>query len=476
MEGRHLKRTVGVGLAVALVQFACASQKSDAWPAITATRSWDGSETAIWRNTELHPVGQPAAFDAVVVGIVSVDDDKLFIVGLDPANGGKLWQQPITPSSVAPGVAIRVKKVDGNRVAYFRPTGGSGRQAELVVADARTGRDLAKSSTGVFSSGPRACANGTAVCVLSRVGDVSVREFRLEIATGRYRVNSERLPRGTRSISDAGLLDLGDRPDNTLGLLRNGVLQWRTSISSAFPSGFSTDNGWSWDLFADHRVIVGSVYGEPSIVDANRVWDLARTEATAGLSEATGEVLWRDRGSAFHCHMANINYPVRCRESGVAISSPDAPVSYKGLQVTVEGFDVATGMTTWSVPMGATMALTSARERPIAGATQVIVDAPAGPVVLDYATGKTHAPIPGATYWCMTSNNYTLAYPYQTEDGPLYKRSGGELAAICDAHRQPATALPSTAATIAAGAQVGGYAVIATHHGYVGLDVSQASR
>jgi len=50
-----------------------------------------------------------------------------------------------------------------------------------------------------------------------------------------------------------------------------------------------------------------------------------------------------------------------------------------------------------------------------------------------------------------------------------HTRTGGSRATICDARGNPATALPSVAATIAAGTQVGGYIVIATPEGYLGF-------
>jgi hypothetical protein len=48
-------------------------------------------------------------------------------------------------------------------------------------------------------------------------------------------------------------------------------------------------------------------------------------------------------------------------------------------------------------------------------------------------------------------------------------RPGGTVAAICDAQGRPSTELPGVEATIAAGAQVGSYVVIAASRGYVGF-------
>jgi hypothetical protein len=147
--------------------------------------------------------------------------------------------------------------------------------------------------------------------------------------------------------------------------------------------------------------------------------------------------------------------------------------SFEGLDVTVEGFEPTTGKTTWSVPMGAAETLVDYRaSRPIAGPTQIVVSRPTGPVLLDYATGSVTAPPAGATFWCMTAMRYETLPAYTAWDGTRrYDRPGGDLATICDAQGRPSEELPGAAATMAAGAHVGGYAVIAARNGYVGFRV-----
>jgi len=273
-------------------------------------------------------------------------------------------------------------------------------------------------------------------------------QYRLEAATGKW-LPQNRMPPWTRPLTDTGLLDFGDRPGNTLGYWRDGALRWHVPASAAFPPGFSSDSGWAWHVFADQHVIVGSLYGPATRVgsshstrDVTYFVNLATTNATAGLSERTGEVLWRDRGSKFHCRVNDDNYPVRCRSRGV-IKYWNSHTAFDDLDVTIEGFDPTTGNTTWSVPMGAAGAFAHG-EAPvaIAGATQVVLPAPNGPVMLDYATGQVTPLMPGTTYWCMTRTYYQLPQSY---------RAGDKLAAVCDEKGQPATALPSIAATIGDG-------------------------
>ena len=109
----------------------------------------------------------------------------------------------------------------------------------------------------------------------------------------------------------------------------------------------------------------------------------------------------------------------------------------------------------------------------IAGPTQVVLDRPEGPIVLDYATGTTGVSPPGAAYWCMVHVEYEGIWSYSASwDGTRQnERPGGEVAAMCDAHGRPSSELPSAEATTAAGAHVGDYVVIAGRQGYLGFRI-----
>jgi hypothetical protein len=431
--------------------------------------------TEIWRNPGLRPIGQPYSIGSVAVGIVTGADHTLWVVGVDPVHGAKLWQQPLTPSGITRGVAVSIAKVGDDKVAYLRPTSRP-YAAELVVADARSGIDLVKSPEGVFSSPAFLCLNGRDVCT-GWAPDVSARrrQYRLVVATGEYLPDRGNVPPHTRALTSDGLLDLGDRPGNTLGLLRDGVLRWATPIRLAFPAGFSSDNGWAWELFADQHVYTGSVLGAFTKMGAELVRDLASASATAGLSEDDGEVLWRDSGSTLYCPLGfgleKKQYPLRCRAHGTATFHRDDRVTFEGLDVTVEGFDVLTGATTWSVRVGAVEGLAGGSDVPaIAGSTEVALQGPEGPMVLDYAAGRATTPPPDATFWCMTFAEYEFWQSYKRRDGTTdTRRQGGLLATICDSKGRTATRLPSIAATTAVGAQIGDYAVLATPSGYVGF-------
>jgi hypothetical protein len=88
METRRLKSLagspLGPGLAVAVHMWGCVSgtESPVARPAAAATASPVAPRlTVAWRNTKLHPIDQPKTIGATMVGIVSADNRKLFLVG-----------------------------------------------------------------------------------------------------------------------------------------------------------------------------------------------------------------------------------------------------------------------------------------------------------------------------------------------------------------------------------------------------------
>jgi outer membrane protein assembly factor BamB len=475
--------------------FACAGQSS-AVPIVPIASSSPAGLTLVWQNHELHPIGQPIAVGTVAIGIVS-RDRHAFVVAIDPVTGRSLWQQQLAVSWITPGEEIRVTPLGDDKVAYLRPISSEAEDAKLIVADVHTGKDLAASPPELFTSPPIVCANRKDVCAIiyrgpsrqdrqlqgstylvprgSKPSPGTQLQFRLDIATGDA-LAEIKLGEGTRFLDTTGLIDLGDRPGNSLGLLRGGAPQWLIPGSAAFPPNFSSDHGWQWHLFSDPQVFVGTLHGEPTEVDGNRALDLSTGSAMAGLSERTGKVLWRDLGSDYHCSLGGHAIPIRCRASGLLVFGDDRN-TVRNFHVTVEGFDVTTGRTTWSVPMGDAKGLQPFERPAIAGPSQVLLDGPAGPVVLDYMTGHVEPPAPGATFWCMTLVRFDLSPPFQlsrsswfgARHGWEYERHGGQHAFVCDGGGTPASALPSIAATMAAGVRIGDQAIIATTDGYLGF-------
>ena len=366
--------------------------------------------------------------------------------------------------------------------------GGIGLFARLVVADPRTGADVAVTAGLLFGSLPSACTGGTDVCTTSRsTPDGAYQTHRLVVATGEYRAEKTGLPPYARAISSDGLVDLGSRDPETIALVRDGAVRWRTPLSEAFPrKGFSTDNGWTWMRYEKSKIYVGSVFGG-SLSPGRKypvVRDLTATAtatATAALDESTGDVLWRDAGSKAFCSGLYITapdgetwLPVRCRSRGTLTWQENGDTSVANLDVVVEGFDPKTGKTTWSAPVGASEGLVGGKSAPTsAGGTDVLLRTGAGPILLDVATGRQRPPAAGEVFWCGSTRDFRYRTAYRWQDGRTADRwSGGTVAATCDGSGRPATGTPSGPATAAAGADLGPYAVVATATGFTGYRIA----
>jgi hypothetical protein len=410
----------------------------------------------------------------VLVGLL-LDGKKMFVAGLDPATGRQLWKQEASPSELTPGITLSVTVV-GDRVVYFRPIPTGPLYAQLVVADPKTGKDLAVAGPHLFSSSPAPCSQRPEdrdVCTVSRAYSIQEsRPYRLKMDTREYVPEDAGVAR-YRSLGPNGLVDLAVRNPEYLAVVRDGKVAWRTPVAQAFPPGFSTDNGWNWRYRGEEHMFVGSVFGPGTELPGGGVRADLSVAGMAALSETDGSVLWRDNGSAIDClGTVSVSAPVRCRYKGIATYSREGPPSFEGLDVTVEGYDRRSGATTWSAPVGAVPALAGGASPSLAtaGQTTVLVQTPTGPVVLDLTTGARQAPAANAAFWCATATQ-TFEYetPFVYESGrTVTRRVGAPVAFTCDAGTKPAAGLPPWQVTKAVGADAGGVVVVATATGYTG--------
>jgi hypothetical protein len=439
-------------------------------------------------HSDLEPIGQFMTVANVAVGYVS-KARELRLVAIDPASGKLLWQQPASLGAINPGIPANVAAV-GDRIAYLRPDPKGRLFARLVVADPATGDEVAISPRLLFRSPPGPCTDGPDVCALSQEDyRGGPRPHRLRMDTGEYVADqSSQVPAGSRVLAQVEandvLIGFGTDASETIGLLRDGAVRWRTPVRNAFPAGFSTDNGWSWDLFGDQQVYAGTIFAATTVgTDGTRTENLAANAASAGLSTVDGSVLWRDSGSWIRCSTSleaatdldrpsTSIVPVRCRYQGTATRRPDGSVSFNGLAVTVEGFDVRTGKTTWSTPVGAAESLAGSETVPaVAGQTEFLIQAADGPIVLDVTSGATHPPGKEDSFWCRTSVTFDYREAYDPDSPDPYERVGGELVASCDQSGRPAKNPPNATATRTVGANAGTFTVIATDAGVVGYRI-----
>ncbi|MFC4066254.1 hypothetical protein [Actinoplanes subglobosus] len=428
-----------------------------------------------WRTTGLHPIGQPIEVGGVAVGYL-VRDRHLYARAMRPESGEVLWEREITPSRQTAGILILPAKA-GDNVVLLEPRPQSGKNwASLAIIEPVTGRVLQNSRPAIFRTTPYGCFDDEAACAMSVPFKGGVRkEYRLDSMTGAFTPNPADLA-SARTVGEGGLMELGIRPEEPLALVRDGEIQWRRPIGDAFPTGYSTDNGWNWMHAEEEGVFAGSVYG-PGTWTADAVSIDLSKGASAGLDERTGAVLWRDNGSEVGCDysLSLRGEPVRCRSRGtVRYEHKVQRESFKDVDVTLEGFDPRTGRTRWSIPAGPATALISfLTSTPVAGARSILADLPAGKRKIDLADGSLTVPAPGEVFWCLTRSRFDFHEGYTSDEFPeRFDRVGDNLATACTADGKPArSGKPSAEATKAVGATANGYSVVATIDGYRGIAV-----
>jgi hypothetical protein len=370
-----------------------------------------------WATTGVRPIGQPIAVGGVAVGYLQ-RDKHVYARGIRPNDGDILWEREVTPSKQTYGVEI-VPFGFGGDVFFLEPLPGSplgDLAARLVVVDAATGRVRHSSPPALFRTTPERCFGDTAVCVMAipAVGQ-DARPYRLDLKTGDYAPYAVTgVPEYARDIGERGLIDLGVRPGEEIGLLRDGALRWHRPLTDAFPADFSTTYGWSWTLYQKQGVYAGSVFGrgQRRAGREDRRRPLARGRDTGqlrgpGAADGRGGALPRTRSAAHRLR-------------------PDL------------GLDGDARM-------------------------------------IDLTDGAVTAPATDRVYWCLTEARFDfhVGFVYPLGTPMKYERVGGNLAEVCDADGRPvASGLPSSSASQTIGAVTGGYAVVATANGYRGAPVS----
>jgi outer membrane protein assembly factor BamB len=92
-----------------------------------------------WKTTGLDVVSSPVIVKDSVVVYATAPKKGLRIVALDAATGKLRWQQPATPSELRPSDGVWVTHSD-TEVYYLRPVKGDDYDADVVAADAVTGK------------------------------------------------------------------------------------------------------------------------------------------------------------------------------------------------------------------------------------------------------------------------------------------------------------------------------------------------
>jgi len=443
-------RGILAGLSVALVALlgACsapAAEPTSGTPKASGEPEFTAVEEA-WR-LPLRPLTQPVIADGTAL-LLAVDKGELYAVGVDPSTGHERWRDRATTSGVSPLEPLGVLPVSGDdrtMVAFFRPTPHAGLSARLVFVDPRTGEDLRSSPIQDFETSPTLCDDGTALCGNARPRlDSAAHGYRFDLATGVFTLPESSLPpAASRPVGPDGLIDLGARDPERVGVFDDGELLWSMPIVAYFPEPDTTDAGWTFDEYDD--LYVGSLGQHVAAADPT---DLGAV-ATTGFAADTGLIKWSVGGTTYACDgqvLVPAGVPFRCRWEGHLLpAAGKAKPRYDDLKVTVEGFDPDDGKTTWQVPLGASVAFARGWQIPelVDGTT---VRFPVSKGVVDLETGERRTAAPAG--FCPQLGRYAAF-------------TGSALLGRCRG------AMPSVAAVLGLGVPAGDVRLVAAPDGLV---------
>jgi outer membrane protein assembly factor BamB len=430
------------------------------------------AKPAGWVRTDLTPVSPPQLAGGRLV-LYAEGGGGIQVVGLDPKTGKTVWRDNASPGDTTPGVSARLG-VAGSTVVFLRPVDNSSGSSQLVGVDAATGRHLWHTPTGAFEDWPVPCADAPRdICTAGSLGAAQqTLALRFRASDG-AQVGAVLISQtiGGRMIGP-DLYDPGVRDPEAMLAVSGTSVAWTRPLGSVFSfQGDSTDWGWNFDRVPAAGVFVGSVGGPPVSYNATTETISIARSMTAGFRISDGSIAWQDPGTMFACG-APLPCPgegpaggiptmgLRLRITGTITTSTSdmTPRLSHGGDVTIEGFDLATGKTLWSYDAGSDVALV-AQMPPLIGPEIVALPKSGDQMVaLNLATGK-HRPVSSAAVgWCPSSVTYKTQVGYPNgSGGTAYQRFGASGFEPCTASGDTASQ-PSSVPSFA-GVVVGGLTV-----------------
>jgi outer membrane protein assembly factor BamB len=416
---------------------ASCSGGGDENPFSTAVHDEDASSTTpptvppmevLWTNPGQF-VTRPVLVGSVVVSFVA-QDGGLVLVANDPATGAEVWRRSSSVSEAAPGVVFDLV-TDGQRIFHMTPTDAVNAVVEAI--DVATGQPTWQTPPRTFVDLLAFCddVSGPLCTVkIKSTGDTAL--WRLAPDTG---VLNEMDDINGHDI-DGRLYDLFDSPD--IARVVGGAVVWQRPETDLFGGApVSPEAGWDFREVGD--LVVGQLR---TVADWPADGEVqVPTSYVAGIASATGETRWTSEGDPvcgarfdqLDLRVEGQRPWIRCHITGTVTMAGGHAASRSYTDVVMEGFDPATGATTWKADLGAASALDDpskvlARQSPT---TFVVARDDGSLLAVDVGTGATTTPASSLAAWCSSPNEYP--YPAYAAVYPDHEaRSGKDYLTPCD--------------------------------------------
>jgi outer membrane protein assembly factor BamB len=308
-----------------------------------------------WDVVGMVPASTITAVDGGFALYVGSQGGNFEMISLDGGTGKVRWRKPANPSYIRAVSGLNYA-ADDKTIIFQRPVGGRWtRLVEVVAADAKTGAERWVYGAGGIRviTEPHWCQQSK-LCLTRRNLETGTEDARvLDAATGKELADSA--PVDGRELGS----ELYASPDLTdlMRITPDGKQVWRRSVKELFGTDRLDLHG-GWNVSTDgHRYLV-DVSGDEAYSKDGEIYYFHRA-ITVGLDFATGRLLWRDPGANLRCGSVAgwFEHPVRCRARATETFHGSAPSTYDVDNVTVEGFDPATGKSRWAWQAGPVVGL-----------------------------------------------------------------------------------------------------------------------
>ncbi len=427
---------------------------------MVATPTPSGAAAPSTPASQLKIVGGPVAAEGAAV-IITVDaKHDLHLDGIAPNTGKVIWTHPYSESAITPGLSPTVYAL-GNNVIDIVPAGAP--SSPLVNIDginATTGAIAWKGLKDiVVSDQPGPCAAKKDLCIIGFNPDGSTTMVILNPVTGAPIVTLN----GPYRSLDAEIYQTAAKDPVVEGLSAFGTIAWMHPLSTLLGgTGYSPDDGW--DLNSYGTTEIGTFGATSSATDHSYGLDSAKS---IGLSIASGALAWTDPGQ-YQCE-GTIQFessPILCVFSG-SLTSPtrksgSVTRSFKGLHLTLEGINAASGAITWTQPVNNVSAIANGKAE-FVDATHLLVQTTNGKnAILDTVTGTTAPVRRGQVLWCTSIAIFKVNENKSVN--PAQERVAGNYFFPCKANGQ-ATTQPPPSSPSTVGVTIDGVFLWPTPHG-----------
>jgi hypothetical protein len=426
-----------------------------------------------WSDPTLRVVGGPVVADGTAVVLNVTSGHEMELSGVRPTDGSVAWTHPFSSSEITPGVGFTPIAI-GSTVLLLAPVGESSNPEVTVEGvNAVTGKVLWSVPQALaLSDAPVVCGSGAYFCLSAFVSPTETDQIAVTPASGAvvgvtaglYRSMGVAAP-GT--VNDSDLWQTSEAAPTFTQTSTSGHRLWTESVATLF-GGSQFDPDYGWDFIVTGNLDIGSV-GVAPVGDTEQLGGFK----TVGISTSSGAVAWSLPGY-FQCGggLQFLTSDVLCRFTGSAHAKGQSE-TMAGVGVTLEGFDSASGATTWSRQVLDPPALALGTNVAFADSTHLVVQLLSGKrVVLDVNNGTTAPVSDNEVFWCEQTPSYRIhTAPGASSDG---KRVSEPLFRSCSATGAPVSSTPTTVPTTV-GVSVGGRFVWPTPAGLKAIPSAQSS-